>query len=219
MELKQGNCLELMKELADESIDCIITDPPYFIPSVHYQTRKQFRRNIVDLSLVDSFFQAISKELERIMKKDGVIYMFCDGQSYPIFWVNLYPMCKNVRELVWDKKTSINGYSWRHQHELILFAEMPEAKPIPSGDGDILRGSAVKIDNRQHPAEKPIWLLEELIKKSTKEKATILDPFMGSGTTGIACKNLNRRFVGFELSPEYFKIAERRLNTETKLWV
>lgn len=211
MRIEQGDCLELMPNLGNESIDFIITDPPYFLPSVHYQTRTQFRRNFTDLSLVESFFKNIFKEFERILKKDGGIYIFCDGQSYPLFYYHLYPYCKTVRPLIWDKKTSINGYSWRHQHEIIIFAEMPQAIPVPSGDGDILRYSAVKASERQHPAEKPIDLLESLIKKSTKENDIILDPFMGSGSTGIACKNLNRDFIGYELSSEYFAIAEKRL--------
>src|ERR1700685_1344108 len=169
IDIKQGDCLELMKGLADESVDCIITDPPYFLPAVHYQTRKQFSRNFSDLGILESFFKNVFKEFSRVIKKNGTIYVFCDGQSYPLFYYHLYPFCKSVRPLIWDKKTSINGYSWRHQHELIIFAEMPQAKPVPSGDGDIIRYSAVKVDDRKHPAEKPIELLEQFIKKSTHE--------------------------------------------------
>ena len=210
--LKQGDCLELMKELPDESVDAVITDPLYFLPATHYQTRMKQLRNFADLGILEHFFKDFFEEVKRIVKPDGVNYIFCDGQSYPLFYFYLYKFTKSVRPLVWDKKTSINGYSWRHQHEIIIFGEMPDTKPVPSGDGDILRYSAVKIENRQHPAEKPIKLLETLIKKSTTESDTILDPFMGSGTTGVACQQLNRNFIGYEISPDYFKIAEKRIN-------
>ena len=93
---------------------------------------------------------------------------------------------------------------------------MPEAKPIPSGDGDILRFSAVKVDSRIHPAEKPLDLLKCLISKSTKEGDLILDCFAGSGSTLIACKELKRDFIGIELAKEYSEIANNRLDNSNK---
>lgn len=205
------DCIDAMKEIADNSIDLIVTDPPYFLPAVHYNTRKQFSRNFADLGILEHFFKDIFREIKRVIKPSGKIYMFCDGQSYPLFYYHMYPFCKSVRPLIWDKKTSINGYSWRHQHEIIIFAEMPEAKKVPSGDGDILRFSAVKVDNRLHPAEKPIELLASLIKKSSEEGDLVLDPFMGGGSTALACRSVNRKFIGFEKSAEYCKIANDRL--------
>ncbi len=206
-----GDCLDVMKGIPNKSIDLIVTDPPYFLPATHYQTRKQFSRNFSDLGILEHFYKDFFKECNRITKK--VIYCFCDGQSYPLFYYHLYPFCKSIRPLIWDKKTSINGYSWRHQHELIIFAEMPNIKPIPSGDGDILKYSAVKVDNRTHPAEKPIDLISALITKSSDINDLILDPFMGSGTTINACINLNRKYIGIELSPEYCEIARKRIKT------
>jgi len=214
--IQQGECVEIMKEIKDSSIDCIIIDPPYFLPATHYQTRKKQIRNFADLGILEFFFKNVFEEFKRILKPTGTIYIFCDGQSYPLFWFYLYPFVKNVRPLIWDKKTSINGYSWRHQHELIIFAEMPEAKPIPSGDGDILRFSAVKVDSRIHPAEKPLDLLKCLISKSTKEGDLILDCFAGSGSTLIACKELKRDFIGIELAKEYSEIANNRLDNSNK---
>jgi len=207
----QGDAIEEMQKLENQSVDAIVIDPPYFLPANHYQTRKLQIRNFVDLNFLESYFKQVFSQFQRIIKPTGVFYIFCDGQSYPMFWFYLFPFCKNVRPLVWDKKTSINGYSWRHQHELIIFAEMPQAKPIPSGDGDILRFNAVKVDERKHPAEKPIELLKALISKSTKEGDLILDCFAGSGTTLVACKELNRNFIGIELAREYHQVAEERL--------
>ena len=206
------DCMDGFERMGDNSVDLIVIDPPYFLQAVHYNTRKKFRRNLSDLGILEHFFRDVFKEMIRVLKPTGRIYVFCDGQSYPIFFYHLYPFCKSVRPLIWDKKTSINGYSWRHQHEIIIFAEMPESKPIPSGDGDILRCSAVKVDKRTHQAEKPIELLKRLIKKSSKEGDLVLDCFAGSGSTLIACKQSNRRYIGFEKSLEYFNIAENNIN-------
>ena len=209
-----GNCLEVMKDIPDNSIDLVLTDPPYFLPASHYQTRKQFIRNFSDLGILEYFIKDTFLQFNRITKESGIIYIFCDGQSYPLFYYHLYPFCKSVRPLIWDKKTSINGYSWRHQHELIIFAEMPKSKPIPTGDGDILRYSAVKVDSREHPAEKPIDLNKTLIEKSSQENDIILDPFLGSGTTAVAALNLNRKFIGIEIDPIYCQIALKRIEVE-----
>jgi len=205
------DCIEVMKEIPESSIDLIVTDPPYFLPAVHYNTRKRFSRNFADLGILEHFFKDVFKEFQRITKPTGRLYVFCDGQSYPLFYYHLYPFCKHVRPLIWNKKTSINGYSWRHQHEIIIFAEMPEVKKTPSGDGDVLECSAVPVEKRTHPAEKPIKLLESLILKSTKEDDVVLDPFAGSGSTLLACVHTNRRYIGIEKATEYYKIAKRRI--------
>lgn len=204
----QGDAIEELKKLPDDSIDLIVTDPPYYIPLTHYATRKYFDRKFADLGLIEHFFEDIFKEIKRIMKSTGIIYIFCNGQSYPLFWWHLFKFCKSVRPLIWDKKTSINGYSWRHQHELIIFAEMPKAKPIPSGDGDILRYSAVKVNERKHPAEKPSDLIERLISKSSKENDLILDMFAGGGVVMDVCKKLNKEWIMIEKEEEYVKIMK-----------
>ena len=208
------DCIDGFKQIDDESINLIVIDPPYFLPAVHYQTRKQFSRNFADLGILEHFFKDVFKEFKRIMKKDGIIYVFCDGQSYPMFYYHLYPFCKSIRPLIWDKKTSINGYSWRHQHELIIFAEMPKAKPIPTGDGDILRFSAVKVDERQHPAQKPVDLIKSLILKSSKEGDLILDCFAGCGSVGIACLETKRDYILIEKEKQYFDIMQTKLEVK-----
>ncbi len=205
--------MEIMSLIPDKSVNLILTDPPYFLPAKHYQTKTKFNRNFSDLGILEYFFKNTFKEFSRIIKDDGFVYVFCDGQSYPLFYYYLYPFCKSVRPLIWDKKISILGYSWRHQHEIIIFAEKSGAKAIPTGDGDILRYSAVKVDERQHPAEKPISLLEALIKKSSNSSNVILDAFAGSLTTAIACKNLNRKYICIEISKDYCDIGIKRIQS------
>lgn len=208
--LIHGDCIEELRDLEENSVDLVVIDPPYFLPATHYNTRREFRRNFGDLGVMEGFTKLVFAELKRVIKEDGRFYIFCDGQSYPLFYYHLYPFCKSVRPLIWDKKTSINGYSWRHQHELIIFAEMPKTKPTPTGDGDILRYNAVKVGIRKHPAEKPVELLKRFIEKSSKEGDVILDCFAGSGSTGQACKETNRNFIGIEKELQYFKIMQER---------
>jgi len=207
--LYRGDCLDVLKTLDDGMIDAVVTDPPYFLPATHYSTRTGNARSLSDLGILEHYFANVFREVRRALDSRGVAYVFCDGQSYPVFFVTAYPHFKACRPLVWDKQTAFNGYWWRHQHELILFCESEESGAMPTGDGDVLRCRAVKIDDREHLAEKPVELLASLVKKTHGE--LICDPFMGSGSTGVACVHAGRRFIGIEKDPAYFQIACRRI--------
>lgn len=206
-----GDAIDVMKEMPPESVDIILTDPPYFLPAKHYDTRKFFKRSFADLGILEGFFRGFFDQVDRVLKKDGLLYVFCDGQSYPLFYYYVYFITKAVRPLIWDKKVSFNGYYWRHQHEIILFGVRPEKHRIPTGYGDILRFNAVKVDKRRHPAEKPLDLMLYILKNTSKEGDIILDPFAGSGTVCLAAKQLGLSYIGIDLSPDYCKIAEERL--------
>lgn len=198
--------------LPNNCIDLLLIDPPNFIPAKHYATRKHFRRCFSDLSMLEYFYRDYFIEIERIMKNTGTLYIFCNGQSYPLFYYYTFFFTKSVRPVIWDKIVSINGYTWRHQHEMILFGEMPRTRPVKTGDGDIPKCRAVPVKKRRHPAEKPEELIEKLIIKSSKEKDLILDTFFGCGVSLIVAKKSNRRFIGWEIDPDYFKVAEEELS-------
>lgn len=206
-----GDCLEVLPTLEAGSADVIVTDPPYFLPAAHYATRRKTARSLSDLSMLEHFYRDAFQAMADVLKKDGFAYVFCDGQSYPAFYVAAYPHFRAIRPLIWDKGTSINGYAWRHQHELILFCEMPNAPHVPTGDGDILKCRAVPVDEREHLAEKPVALLMKLINKTTPEDGLVVDPFMGSGATGEAAIKAYRSFVGIDTDPAYYALAERRI--------
>jgi len=209
-----GDCLDIMGQMPKGCVGLVVTDPPYFLPAVHYQTRKEFARSLADLSILEHFFRKVFNELGRILGNEGALYVFCDGQSYPIFFVMAYPHLRYVRPLIWDKVVSINGYSWRHQHELIAFGVRRNAKPVKTGDGDILRFRAVPVDKRLHPAQKPEDLTEALIRKSSSEGDLIFDPFMGSGTTAVVADRLGRNFFGCDINPDYVEMALKRLEKD-----
>jgi DNA modification methylase len=200
-----------MKALPDGCVDAVITDPPYFQPATHYCPTREGRpkKSIGDMSILETVFKVWCAEMFRILMATGTIYFFCDGQSYPIAFTAMYPYASHVRPLIWDKLTSFNGYTWRHQHELIAWAEMDGTARIPTGDGDILKCCAVPVEDRRHPAEKPEELVSRLAEKHVAE--TILDPFLGSGTTAVAAKKLGRHFLGFEISETYCEIARNRI--------
>jgi site-specific DNA-methyltransferase (adenine-specific) len=204
-----GDALEVLREMPDKSVDMVLTDPPYFLPATQYQTRTVFARSLSELGILESFFRQFFEEAARITKSDGVWYVFCDANSYPIFYALAYPRCRKIRVLPWDKGTSINGYTWRHQHELIMFAELPDAKRIPTGDGDVLKERAEPVQNRLHAAQKPVALLERIIKKH--DAAVVLDAFCGSGSTLVAAKKLGRHYIGIDISPEYCEMARKRI--------
>jgi adenine-specific DNA-methyltransferase len=202
-----GDCLEVMKDWPDKCVDLVLTDPPYFLPSQHYNTRRRFKRSFSDLGILESFFRQFFMQIDRVLKQNGLLYMFCDGQSYPLFYYYAYFICKAVRPLIWDKIISVNGYYWRHQHELILFGVRPEKHKIPTGLGDVLQFRAVPIDDRRHPAEKPKDLIRCILKNTARNKEIICDPFAGSGAILEVASELGLPFVGIELSVDYMKDA------------
>jgi DNA modification methylase len=159
---------------------------------------------------MQGYFDEMFGRINKTLNDGATWYVFCDAKSYPVFWRILWPKCRHLRLLIWDKMISYNGYTWRHQHELIAWAETEDAERIATGDGDIIAERGVLQEDRSHPAEKPVPLLERLISKHPN-CLTVLDPFMGSGTTGVACARLGRRFVGIEIEPRYFDIACRRI--------
>lgn len=208
----RGDCLEIMPLLRSHCIDTLIIDPPNLILNKHYSTRKWFRRSFGDLGIVEHFFKTFFRELERLLKPTSFIYIFCNSDSYPFFWFYLYPYTKKIMDLIWDKKVSINGFGWRHQHEIILYAEMPKAPKIKTGDGDILGCRAKKVDEREHPAEKPEELIEKLVLKSSKKGDLIADFFSGNATVLKVAKKHGRKYFGCEFDKNYYKKGLRELN-------
>ena len=239
MTLLQGDCLELMKQVPDKSIDLILCDLPYGT------TRNSWDEVIP--------FDKLWAQYNRIIKDNGAILLFAQGK----FYVNL--VSSNMKmfryDLVWDKEL-ISGFLnakrmplRRHEQVAVFYKHLPtynpqftQGKPLHSkgtayqtkeltnnnyGDfkatDDDRAGSTEKYPTSiikfqkphpsvcVHPTQKPIELLEYLIKTYTNEGDTVLDNCMGSGSTGVACKNLNREFIGMELDEKYFKVACERL--------
>lgn len=196
-----GDCLVKMREMPDKSFDLILTDPPNAMTIKVSDTKTKVQATLADFALMDSYFGAITDEFRRLIKPDGFVYMFCNGMSYCAFYANLYKRFRVVREIVWDKKRSFMGRTWRRQHELIVYAH--DISGLPTGDGSILSVDAIKMDKRRHAAEKNPELLARIIRKHSegKEDFRVLDPFAGSHSCGEACKEVGVSYTGIEYAP------------------
>lgn len=122
-----------------------------------------------------------------------------------------------IKSLVWDKGNKIMGQYYMSQFEYILFFRKGKGVKINNcGTSDILsvpnKKTKDKNGKNMHDTEKPVELMQILIENSSKEGQLVIDPFMGIGSTGIACVNSNRKFIGCELDPTYFEIAQQRIN-------
>lgn len=236
--LFQGDCLELMKDIPDGSIDCVITDPPYGTTACKWDT-------IIP-------FEPMWEQLKRITKKNGAIVLF-SSQPFTSALVMSNPKMFKY-EWVWNKKKHANAMLAKIQplkiHENILvfgnsrvnyFPIKEKRKPrvdkissIKNGDNfggkiverqysnpdglynpkSILEISNANQANKLHPTQKPVALMEYLIKTYTNPGDTVLDNCMGSGTTGVAAVRNGRFFLGMELDEGYFKIAQDRIQRE-----
>lgn len=212
-----GDCREILPELRRGSIDATLTDPPFFMPAVHYQSRVEWQRSWSDTSVLAAFWSVILDGVVPLMKRSGHLLTFCNSDSYPVFYPEMYRRFDFLKALVWDKGHVGLGRVWRNQHELIIAARWNDA--IFNEDGklraDVLRYDATPSADRDHPVQKPQHLLAALIEPTTLRDGVVLDPFMGSGTTLEAAKNLGRKAIGIEGEERYCEIAAKRLSQET----
>lgn len=212
MKLTNGDCLEEMKNIPDGSVDMVLTDPPYGMNLTPQRETGKFKgvkiANDEQLDWSDEFFA----QCFRVLPKDSACMSFCSHHSVGTFIESAKKAGFDVKNLlVWDKMWFGMGGNWRPNFELILVLTKGRFVTHSKNRDNILRYRRISPQKSQHPTEKVIPLLEELISEPDYNPQTILDPFMGSGTTGVACKNLNRNFIGIELDPTYFEIAKKRI--------
>jgi len=234
MKLLHGDCLELMKTIPDESIDLVLTDPPYGTTACKWDT-------VIP-------FEPMWAELKRIRKDNAAVVLF---GSEPF---SSHLRMSNIKEFKYDwiwEKTNSTGFlnarimPLKNYENIIVFSfkktkynpQYTEGKPytqkmgrcgdsstadkkIQQGghttisDGKRFPKQVIKFSNGEkglHPTQKPVALLEYLIKTYTLEGETVIDFTMGSGSTGVACVNLNRNFIGIEKDEKYFEIAKKRI--------
>lgn len=212
--LMQGDCLELMKDIPDGSIDLIVTDPPYLMNYRSNYRKVKYDYIIGDKDGKDLIAKSI-KEAYRVLKDNSAIYMFCSWHYVGFFKSEFEKYFKLKNIIVWNKNNTSMGDlqgSYAPKHEFILFGHKGRRLLEGFRYPDVLE--AKRTGSKLHPTQKPVDLLEIFIKTSSKENDVVLDMFAGSGTTGVACKNLNRNFIGIELDEEYFKIAKERIGVE-----
>ena len=225
MKLINGNNLDVLSDIPDNSIDLILTDPPYNISRKN--NFESLNRAGIDFGYWDKnadLFTWIDK-VPRIVKKGASIIIF-NG------WRNLNGIAERlekngfvVKDIIrWEKTNPMPRNRDRRyivDYEFAIWAVEKHNKWIFNRQSDKYDRSEIRVPIASasektfgaHPTQKPVKLMEELLLRHSDKNDMVLDPFMGSGSTGIACLNTNRDFIGIELDENYFEIAEKRITT------
>ena len=220
IKLYKDDCLEVMKTIANESIDLIITDPPYLIK---YKTnyRKNKTHDFCSEILNDDNYALISnyiKECYRILKDNTAMYMFCNCDRVDYFKQELEKTGFKIKNMIiWVKNNWTAGdlkAQFGKQYEILFLVNKGRCLFNGKRITDVWNFDRVSGNKQVHQNQKPLDLLEQCILKHSKENDVVFDGFMGSGSTGIACKHTNRRFIGIELDDKYFEIAKKRIEEE-----
>lgn len=227
-ELYNGDCLDVMDTLITlgVKVDAIITDPPYDIPTISgggsVNNIKKLNTSLQDLKVVDltkSYdIEGFGDKAIKIMNEIN-IYFWCNKKQIPEYfnyWVNKHKCKFDI--ITWHKTNALPTYSNKYlsDTEYLLYFRKGKGKCFPKSYDDAKTYYVAPINHKDkkiygHPTIKPLEIMEKIVRNSTRDGQTILDPFMGSGTTGVACKNLNRNFIGIELDEKYFNIAKDRI--------
>ena len=210
-----GNALDVLGMLPDNSVDLILTDPPY---GINYMSRsKSLPLTKITNDKGDEAYELLDKVLalaEKKLKPDRHIYIFTNWQAFEGMAPVVRKYFKLKGALAWIKNNRTRGDlkgNYGYQYEMVLYAHKGRRWLFGKRDSDILYFDKVPTQYMRHPTEKPIKLLEYLIGKSTEEGEVVLDPFMGSASTCVAAKNTGRRYIGIEMEPTWFEVAQKRL--------
>src|ERR671921_292923 len=215
-DLSALDAVDWLRAQPDESLDLIVTDPAYESLEKHRAIGTTTRLKHSKASSNDWFtvfpnarFGELFGEAYRVLRRNTHLYLFCDAETMFVakpeaeragfhFW----------KPLVWDKQTIGMGYHYRARYEFILFFEKGKRRLNNLGIADVI---AVPRVHRGYPAEKPPAVSEVLISQSTDPGALVADPFMGSGSVGVAALRTKRRFRGTDLNPEAVRLTADRL--------
>jgi site-specific DNA-methyltransferase (adenine-specific) len=215
-DLSAQDAVGWLREQPSESVDLVITDPAYESLEKHRAIGTTTRLKHSKASSNDWFkvfpnarFGELFAEIFRVLKRNTHFYLLCDAETMFVakpdaekagfrFW----------KPLVWDKRTIGMGYHYRARYEFVLFFEKGKRRLNDLGVADVI---AVPRIHGGYPAEKPPELSEVLIAQSSQPGEVVADPFMGSGSVGVAAARLGRRFRGNDLNPEAVRLAAERL--------
>ena len=246
-----GDSFEVLKKMPAESVDLIVTDPPYNLEKNF--NAKRFKK-MDDASYI-AWLEMWVKEAQRILKNTGSIYVCCDWKSSAAVYVVLKKYFFVQNRITWEReKGRSSAKNWKNNLEDIYFAtkskdftfnldkvmvkknvlapykdENGQAKDWFVENGQKYRLTAPSnvwtditvpywsmAENTEHPTQKPEKLIAKLILASSNEGDVVLDPFLGSGTTSVVAKKLNRKYIGIELDKGFAALAQKRLDTKSK---
>jgi site-specific DNA-methyltransferase (adenine-specific) len=215
--LSQVDAVEWLRGLDTESVDLIITDPPYESLEKHRAIGTTTRLKHSKASS-NSWFQIfpnarfgeLFRELYRVLKKDSHLYVFCDSETL----FEAKPAAEQMgfkfwKPIVWDKCKIGMGYHYRARYEFVLFFEKGKRKLNDLGQADIIECPRVF---RGYPTEKPVGVSEVLVGQSSTPEQLVADPFLGSGSVGEAALKMGRHFLGNDLADTALQISRSRLS-------
>lgn len=225
--LYHGDCLKIMDKLIADGVkvDAVVTDPPYDISvrkgggSVNRVTKlKNVLKEIKDAEMSKGYdIPSFGEKCFKLMDKFNA-YFWCNKKQIPEY-MDYYVSHKKCKFdiLCWHKTNSVPTYSNKYLSDTeycLYFRKNGFCSPQNYKDAKTYWEAPLNKSDKKlygHPTVKPLYMIEQLIKNSSNENQTVLDPFMGSGTTGVACRNLNRNFIGIELDFNYYMTAWERI--------
>jgi DNA modification methylase len=225
-ELILGESSEYVKQIADQSIDLILTDPPYNLGrystgNIKMSWRKEFNNDVAEWDQ-DEFHPALwSEEFIRILKPTGNLFIFTTYNLMGTWHALLDPRFDTFQFMCWHKTNpppKLRRAGFLNSCELIICAwnrghtwNFTKQKDMHNFIESPICMGKERIKNPAHPTQKPVKVLNHLIRLATNSGDLVFDPFMGVGSTGVAALQLNRRFLGIEIDPAYFRAAEKRI--------
>ena len=208
--LRLGDCLEYLKTLPDGSVDAVVTDPPYGVNLKKQTTKHSVRTGGYDTFSDDpdetvSLVRAAIAECRRIAK----VVLVSSGVRN--LWA--YPPSDDIGTVFMPNGAGCTRWGFNGNNPILYYGKCPYlARGLGSRPNSVSATSWYRRKDAEHPCEKPEKWMEWMVQRATVEAGqTVLDPFAGSGTTGIACIKTGRNFIGCEISPEYHAVATRRL--------
>jgi site-specific DNA-methyltransferase (adenine-specific) len=235
--LFKGDSIELMEKIKENSIDMIFADPPYFLSNDGITCKSGEMVSVNkgewdkkdNIEEIHKFNQAWLKEAKRILTQDGTIWV--SGTYHNIYSLGMALQENNYKilnNIVWFKKNpppNLGCRTFTHSNETIIWAKKSKdskhyfnyalMKSINNNKQmkDVWRIGSLRKDEKKHgkhPTQKPINLLKRIVQASTERNMVVLDPFNGSGTTGLAAAELGRKYIGIELEEEYLDLTVKR---------
>ena len=200
------DCLNCLKLIESNSVDLVLTDPPY-------GTKTNFRKDGYMIGERSNVLPLVIPEIHRVLKDDGAFYCFTSFSKMSEWLLRFEQYFKLHNIIIWDKERHSGCYSsnaWQYTWEGIFFGTKNSRK-VRKYMPDVIRS---KSKGKRIAMQKPVDILEQMILASTDEGMTILDPFMGSGSTVIASIRTGRKYIGIEINKDLFDISKQRIIDE-----
>lgn len=221
------DCLEGMKQMKSGSVDLVVTDPPYLMQNIHEYKGNELGKHIIkyqqplqEKNLTEGYDIRILDEIFRVMKAPN-IYIWCNIAQVPMY-IKYFVLEKKCRMdiLIWNKTNPIPlcNNKWLSDKEYCLyFRKGAYCQPSGYAEAKTVWHLPANVKDKRaygHPTVKPLPIIENIIRNSSREGELVLDPFMGSGTTAAASIRNSRNFIGFENNGEYYQKAMQRIRDE-----